>query len=108
MGCIVYNNKITVVRGDSVSVPRRIRDSKLLDYAIEEGDSVKFYLKKYLNGPMLIEKEIPYNNPTLIISGEETNELKAGVYVFDIEFSRGDYVDTIINQSQFIVKEGVN
>ena len=107
----VFNNTITLVRGDTVEVPVTIRLRNGEDYVPSEGDVIRFALKSdYMDdSPVLIRKVLPNDSPVLRLEACETKALSARkrAYVFDIELATvNGYVDTFI-RGQLIVLEEV-
>lgn len=110
----VENNAITLTRGDSfyASLHMRIkRGQEQEDYVPQEGDYIRFYLKRnlmsadgsrFIDSKPLISKSIPNETLILHLAPEDTSKLSFGEYVYDIEieFANGD-VDTFINKAPF-------
>jgi len=100
-----YNIEMT--RGDTLILPIEIcfadENGDLHEYEFEEGDEISFALKKdYNDEEILIEKDIPCDNPILILNPEDTKKLdQPDVYVYDIQITLNDgYVTTIIGKKQ--------
>lgn len=108
----VVNNAITLTRGDTfIAVVSLTRDGEA--YVPQEGDSIKFALKKatmnptktaYTDKEPLIEKSVPIASMTLQLDPIDTKSLPFGDYVYDLEltFANG-VVDTFIAGEPFII-----
>ena len=75
-------------------------------YVLQEGDSVKFELKrKPCEDVPLVEKIIPTDTLELKLDPNDTSLLPFGDYFYDmtITFANGD-VDTFIDNAKFILK----
>ena len=98
---IEYPNRtdIRLTKGDTFVVQvEAIRRSTGQPYIPEEGDSVRFTLKRtYCDSTYLIEKVIPIDTMILRLESNDTKNLPIMPYVYNIEitFANGD-VDTFI------------
>ena len=100
----INGNKITLTRGDSFyAVVSLIESTTGHAYTPEEGDVVKFGMKKSpFDTACLITKTLPNDTLLLYLSPEDTASLQFGAYVYDIEitFANGDK-QTFINNEPF-------
>ena len=99
----INGTKISMTRGDTLSVQLEIFDASGDPYEIQPGDSVRFAMKKKdENGctRSLLRKDIPANTLVLTLAPEDTEELPLGVYGYDIELTQANgVVDTIIPEA---------
>lgn len=122
MAYSVQGTTIKLTRGDSLIlqvVILRKKDKKPSEiYTPEEGDTVRFALKrnmmnpektKYIDKKPLIEKDIPIKTLILRLESEDTKFLEFGNYVYDIELTTKDgIVDTFIADADFILTPEVH
>lgn len=122
MAYSVQGTTIKLTRGDSLIlqvVILRKKDKEPSEiYTPEEGDTVRFALKrnimnpektKYLDKKPLIEKDIPIKTLILRLESEDTKFLEFGNYVYDIELTTKDgIVDTFIADADFILTPEVH
>lgn len=108
---------ITVTRGDTVDLPLTIytRDGQV--YVPEEGEVVRFALKKkYTDAEPLIEKVLDNSNLRVRLEAEETKMLEnpkskgaQKIYCYDVQITRLDgSVDTFIYEAELIVTPEVS
>lgn len=122
MAYSVQGTTIKLTRGDSLIlqvVILRKKDKEPSEiYTPEEGDTVRFALKrnmmnpektKYIDKKPLIEKDIPIKTLILRLESEDTKFLEFGNYVYDIELTTKDgIVDTFIADADFILTPEVH
>lgn len=97
MGYSITDNRITLVRGDTLHALVKVQCNGE-DYVMREGDSLRFAMKKdYSSRNVIINKVIPADTLELVLEPADTAALKGGTYVYDIEltFANGD-IDTFI------------
>lgn len=121
MAYSVKGTTIYLTRGDSLIlqvVILRGEPGKEEIYTPEEGDKVRFALKrgimnpektKYLDAKPLITKNIPISTLILRLEPEDTKWLDFGTYAYDIEitFANG-IVDTFINDAKLVLTPEVH
>lgn len=100
----VRHNKIFMTRGDTVSLKVDLVDYDGDPYTLQDGDKAIFRLKKCAcDSKLLVEKdlEIDENNQLyLMIDPEDTENLKFGIYYYEIEVvTSDDYHFTVIDNS---------
>ena len=101
----IEGTTITLTRGDSFYCEIKIKTAAGTDYTPQQGDSVRFALKRfYTDAEPLILKTIPTDTLLLYLTPEETKALAVGEYVYDVELTKanGD-VDTFIHEAKFVV-----
>ena len=106
----VDGTTITLTQGDSFYAEIEIKNQAGTTYTPQEGDSVRFALKKhYRDAEPLILKQIDTDTLLLVLSPQETKELKVGGYVYDVELTKanGD-VDTFIHEAQLQITHEVH
>ena len=80
----IYNDKIRIVRGDTASLQ--------INFS-QEVDSAVLSIKKSVNDDeYVLQKQIV--DGLLQFTHSDTNNLPAGRYVYDIQVTYGDVVDT--------------
>lgn len=118
MGFSVTNNKIKLTRGDTFRVRVEIK-AKGEPYTPQEGDSVRFAVKKdeftgrqykeLIDVDPLILKDIPIDTLILQLDPEDTKDLPFGKYLYDVELTKADGdVDTFIKEQEFILTTEVH
>lgn len=107
----VKKTSITLTRGDTFKAQISITDKDGNPYEIQEGDSVRFAMKKSYNDPdeeVLIVKQIPTDTLILTLEPEDTKDLKFGTYVYDIQLtSAAGEIDTFIAKASLTLTEEV-
>ena len=96
----IEGKNITLTKGDTFKATIVMRKKNGLPYSPEDGDVVKFKMKKdYSDANLLIEKTIPNSSLLLHLEPADTGSLDVGKYVFDIELTyAGGDVDTFIDR----------
>lgn len=98
MSFAIDGNTIILTRGDTARMTVEILDSEGQTYTPQEGDVVRFAVKRrYSDSTTVIKKTIPSNTLVLEIEPSDTEKLAFADYVYDIEitYANGD-VDTFI------------
>lgn len=110
MSYSIKKNRITLTRGDTLKVNVSITTSSGEEYIPEEGDRIRFALKKdVLDEEPLILKEIPIDTLVLQLNPEDTKSLPFDKYVYDLELTKASgEVDTFITKTDFILSEEVH
>lgn len=108
MSYSVEKNRIKMTRGDTVTF--KVNANYLATgnpYIPEEGDTVRFTLKKYLSDrTALIVRDVPIDTMLLRINSSDTNSLPLGRYYYDIQLIKPDgETDTFISEILFLTKE---
>lgn len=108
---IINGTTITLTRGDSANILLDLRyKNNGESYTPEEGDSIRFAMKKTYSDllPSLILINIPIDSLVLHISPEDTKDLAYGDYKYEIQLTKanGD-VDTFIDRAVFTITEEV-
>lgn len=107
----VKKTSITLTRGDTFKAQISITDKDGNPYEIQEGDSVRFAMKKgYLDSDadVLLVINIPTDTLILTINPEDTKELPFGNYVYDIQLTTAaGEVDTFITKATLTLTEEV-
>ena len=104
------NNKITLTRGDTLTLTLELTSTDGNPYEPEEGDSLRFAISTgYLGGPayeLKYEMAIPMDTLTFTMLASKTKELDYKEYNYDIELTHQDgVVDTIISSTIKITGE---
>ena len=93
----INGTKITLTRGDTFNCNIGITEDNN-PYVPESGDVIRFAMKRsYADAEAVVEKIIPNDTLDLHLDPEDTADLSAIQYVYDIELTKanGD-VDTFI------------
>jgi len=102
---------ITITKGDSLEVELSLAMSDGTPYVPSELDEIRFALKeRYSDEEPLIYKVIPHDTMRLALTSEDTKKLRAKKtpYVYDIQLTAGDVVDTFIYNAEMYVLEEVD
>lgn len=103
---IVNGTNLKMTRGDS----ERIAVS-LTGYTLQEGDVVEFTVRQtiYSDKPVLYKKITEFSDNTAYINilPEDTEHLRFGKYVYDVQLTFNGAVKTIIKPSTFTIGEEV-
>lgn len=110
---ITENGTVYLTRGDTFPVTVCIKNKDGTTYEIQQGDKVRFALKRALMTPgnkefvdktPLIIKNISTDTLLLQLDPEDTEELAFGNYKYDVELTHANgAVDTFIENSDFII-----
>ena len=99
----VRKTTIYLTRGDTFKATISISNPDGTPYIPEEGDQIRFALKKDIyDTDCLIVKDVPINTMELVLEPQDTKNLDYGSYVYDMQLTKanGD-VDTFITASKF-------
>ena len=101
------NGNISLTRGDTGIFEISVTNPEGEPYISQEGDSMRFAMaKKYGDGNVLINKQIPIDTKVLQLDPEDTSDLPFSKYVYDIEYTDSEgHVSTIISGAFEITKE---
>ena len=99
----VEDNKIYITRGDTARFKIELLDENGELYIPKETDHIYFRLKQYTDKPgVLLEKEIDVTTLNLAIEEEDTINLSAGSYYYEVEVVSDDnYHFTAITKTLF-------
>lgn len=106
----ISGTTITMTRGDTLQAHIGIQNPDGTPYEPQEGDKVRFALKRdYNDANVLILKDIPIDTLLLEIDPEDTKSLsQPSNYVYDIQLTTADgRVDTFIWKAKFKISEEV-
>ena len=110
MACTINGTDIRLTRGDTQYFAFEIKRQDGSDYEVQEGDVVRFAMKKRVTDPEpVILKNIDTQTLTMKFEPEDTKALPMNsTYVYDVELtqSNGD-VSTFIS-GKFTVTEEVH
>lgn len=104
------NNKITLTRGDTLTLTLTLTNADGTVYEPENGDSLRFAISKGYEGgvvyELIYEQNIPTDSLTFTMLAAETKKLEYTEYNYDIELTHADgCVDTVISSTLKIVGE---
>ena len=109
MASSVLDTKITLTRGDTFKTEIIIKNHDSEEYQPQEGDVVRFAMKKkYKDEKPLLVKILDNENLLLELTPEDTKSFNYGDYVYDIEItlSNGE-VYTVVDRATLILTEEV-
>lgn len=107
----ISGTTITLTRGDSAKIAMDLEYKDGSPYIPEDGDAIRFALKKTYSDilPPLLLINIPTDMLILYIPAADSKQLAYGQYVYDIQLTTaGGDVDTFIDKSTFIITEEVD
>lgn len=111
MSYSIKKNIITLTRGDTFKAQINLTDSEGNPYEPQEGDSIRFAMKKRYSDPdweTLIEKEVPMDTMILTLEPDDTKKYEFGEYVYDLQLTNSSgEVDTFIPKGTLILTEEV-
>ncbi len=104
------NNKITLTRGDTLTLELTLTDSNGDQYVPDEGDSLRFAISEGYEGGqyyrLKYEQDISTEDMAFTMPASETKKLEYKEYNYDIELTRSDgTVDTMISSQLKITGE---
>lgn len=104
------NNRITLTRGDTLTLSLTLTNADGTAYEPEEGDALRFAISEgYEDGPyynLKHEQTIPTDTLSFTMLASKTKELEYKEYNYDIELTHADgVVDTIISSQIKITGE---
>lgn len=109
---IKYEKTIYITKGDTLAVQVVIQTQDGGEYVPEEGDEIRFALKRnYTDPEPLITKAIPNDSLLLTLTAQETKALaaKRTPYVYDIQLTTAaGLVDTFIDCGELYVTQEVD
>lgn len=103
----IINGTINITRGDTAYINVNVMNRTTGKYILQDGDVVKFSVKKTINDTTpLIQKQLIDNKIKILPT--DTALLPFGSYVYDIQltFANGD-VNTIVKPNRFEVCDEV-
>ena len=96
------DDNILLTRGDTATLNISITDSEGNPYTMQEGDTLKFSIKRIYTEPEVL-LELVVTEPVVHLSSADTDNLSFGVYHYDVVFINDSIVDTIIADKTFTV-----
>lgn len=105
MFCITPTNKIILTKGDNAEIDVRVFNKEGSEVRILPSDVITFTLKRSAGSQVLIQKQAELNS--IFIYPEDTANLQAGIYVYDVDFVRDSEKQTIIPQNFFEIREEI-
>lgn len=101
MFVIDKNNKIKLTVGDTATMLIQIFDLDNNEYQVQENDTITLTLKKTADSEIVLEKTATKDN-YIIINSSDTSNLKAGLYVYDVQLKTQEgFTYTVIPTSFF-------
>ena len=103
----IYRNDISITRGDSAIFEITIIDKQKNTYTPSDTDTILFTVKDNTRSKAIVFQKSVTNNQ-VIIDPVDTEDLRYGKYVYDVQLRTADgWVDTIIPPHAFNVLEEV-
>jgi len=104
------NNRITLTRGDTLTLALTLTNADGTAYVPEEGDSIRFAVSKGYEGgayyELFYEQSIPTDTLSFTMLASETKKLDYTEYNYDVEITHADgCVDTVISSTLKITGE---
>ena len=107
----VKKTSITLTRGDTFKAQISITDKDGNPYEPQEGDSIRFAMKKSFSDPdteVLIVKNVPTDTMILTLDPDDTKNLPFGSYVYDVQLTTAaGEIDTFITKASLTLTEEV-
>ena len=99
----IKDDVLSMIKGDSANLA-----IELSDYEYSEGDTLTLTVKKSLDEEEIIFSHTVPANEAIGIFPEDTNNVKAGRYFYDVQLDmvNGNRI-TVINPSFIVFMEGV-
>lgn len=99
----IYRNDISIIRGDSAIFEITITDKDKNIYTPTSDDTVTFTVKENTRSNAIVFQK-PVVNGKIVIDPKDTEDLRYGKYVYDVQLVTADgWVDTIITPHLFNV-----
>jgi len=104
------NNRITLTRGDTLTLELTLTNKDGAAYQPDSGDTLRFAVSKGYEGSatynLAYEQSIPTDTLTFTVPSASTKTLTYGIYNYDIELTHADgAVDTVISSQIEITGE---
>ncbi len=105
----VSNNNISLIRGDSGVFELALQDVDGNAAELAAGDVLTFTVRRVAASPIVvIQKQIDSADMQIKLEPADTEGLRFGAYVYDVELRRSDgFVDTVIAPHEFLLLEEV-
>ena len=106
----VDGNRITVTRGDTLSLEITLTNPDGTPYEYESGDTIRFAISEGyesdINYHLIYEQSFSAETLTFSMPAEETKKLRYKTYNYDIELTHADgSVDTVISSQISVIGE---
>ena len=106
----VDNNRITITKGDTMSLELELTEADGTPYTYVEGDVIRFAISEAYEGDinyhLIYESSFAADSLYLVMSAEETKKLRYKTYNYDIELTRAvGTVDTVISSQISVTGE---
>ena len=104
---IIKNNRIYITKGDTGTLQLSLESINNTVVRVEEGDNIKLTVKKLASDIEPLIQLTADETGQFTVSPEDTKQLNAGVYVYDVQLTREGNIYTVIPQNYFEIKEEV-
>lgn len=104
---IIKNNRIYITKGDTGTLQLSLESINHNVVKIEDGDNIKLTVKKLASDIEPLIQLTADETGQFSIGPEDTKELNAGVYVYDVQLTRQGNIYTVIPQNYFEIKEEI-
>lgn len=101
----VNGTSLSMVRGDSEDISVTIKG-----YDIQADDFLEMTIRQKIDSPVILYKKVTEfsdNRAIISFSPEETQDLRVGDYVYDMQLTYGGSVKTIIKPAKFTLEADV-
>ena len=108
----IKGTNMTMIRGDSETIFVSMEDAENEKVAFKTGDTLRMTIKDSLKSAVnILQKvitEFEYWNAIIILTPEDTKDLRVKEYIYDVQLTRADgTVSTIIKPSKFTIEGDV-
>ena len=104
---IIKNNRIYITRGDTATLQLGLETINNSKASIEDGDTIVMTVKKLASDTEPLIQLTADESGQFAIGPEDTKQLNAGVYMYDVQLTRDGNIYTVIPQNYFEIKEEV-
>lgn len=105
MFCIAPTNKIILTKGDSAEIDVRVFDKEGKEVEILPSDIITLTVKQSATSLPVLHKTAELNS--IFLRYEDTADIPAGLYVYDIDFCRDGERQTIIPENLFELRGAI-
>lgn len=106
MFVIQKDKKIILTKGDTATIYVQVIDLEGKEYEIKDSDVVTMTVRKTPNSATSIVKEATPDH-YIVFGPEDTSDLKAGLYVYDVQINIDGNIYTIVPQSYFELRNEI-
>ena len=104
---VIKNNRIYLTRGDTATLQLTLENQDGKAVKIEPGDTLVLTVKKLASDINPLIQLTADESGQFAIEPADTEGLKAGVYMYDIQMNREGNIYTVIPSNYFELKEEI-